>query len=213
MWWFQQRKLKKFKSIIFWNFNFRNTNNERVENEELPFESFELFGGDFEEAKVSTNPSDTVVHINSPSVVHLFKTVDDEKLDPTTKVTTTTTLVPSTTTTTTTTTITSTTTTTTSTSAIAISSTTSTTTSSTTTIGTTIPPKTSLETTTYTRYSRWTRPSKKPSTPKRKPSRYQHITNSDNDIVDNDRTVRCGRIRLQNKFYWLQTRPEIKGGV
>ena len=70
--------------------------------------------------------------------------------------------------------------------------------------------KPSLETTTYTRYSRWTRPSRKPSTPKRKPSRYQHITNSDNDIVDNDRTVRCGRIRLQNKFYWLQTRPEIK---
>ena len=48
--------------------------------------------------------------------------------------------------------------------------------------------------------------------PKRKSSRYQHIAYRHSDsksIEESDRTVRCGRIRKQEKFYWLETRPQI----
>ena len=46
--------------------------------------------------------------------------------------------------------------------------------------------------------------------PKRKSTRYQHITHRNpGEIEDNDRTIRCGRIRKQEKFFWLETRPQI----
>ena len=54
-------------------------------------------------------------------------------------------------------------------------------------------------------------PSKLAKQPKQPYGKYQHISQYQSlSINDHDRTVRCGRIRLQPKFSWLKSRSDLR---
>ena len=54
-------------------------------------------------------------------------------------------------------------------------------------------------------------PTKMAKQPKQPYGKYQHISQYQSlSINDHDRTVRCGRIRLQPKFSWLKSRNDLR---